>query len=268
MPDLLDAIRRESAKAKRDPAVLASFEALRLNLGTSDIMRSVLLGLDTWLAIEGEAPAEGGCVWGIDLGTSAAQSAIAAFWPDTGRLECMAAFPTEPSLEERGLRDGVGKLYDSCYRRGELIQVGGAAVSVVELVQAAHERYGAPFAVASDRWREAELRDALKAAGLPLAKLELRGQGFRDGAEDVRAFVRWCLEGKVTPLPSMLLASAVGEARTVADQAGNAKLAKGVEGGRRLRARDDAAAAGILAVALASRQPKRRRVGRSLGLAG
>ena len=85
MPDLLDAIRRESAKAKRDPAVLASFEALRLNLGTSDIMRSVLLGLDTWLAIEGEAPAEGGCVWGIDLGTSAAQSAIAAFWPDTGR---------------------------------------------------------------------------------------------------------------------------------------------------------------------------------------
>ncbi len=267
LPDLLDAIRRESAKAKRDPAVLASFEALRLNLGTTDTLRSVLLGLDTWLAIEGEAPREGGCVWGIDLGTSAAQSAIAAFWPDTGRLECMAAFPTEPTLEERGLRDGVGKLYDSCYRRGELIQVGGAAVSVIELVQAAQERYGAPFALASDRWREAELRDALKGAGLPLAKLELRGQGFRDGAEDVRAFVRWCLEGKVTPLPSMLLTSAVGEARTVADQAGNAKLAKGVEGGRRLRARDDAAAAGILAVALASRQPKRRHVGRSLGLA-
>ena len=75
MPDLLDAIRRESVKAKRDPAVLASFEALRLNLGTSDTLRSVLLGLETWLAIEGEAPAEGGCVWGIDLGTSAAQSA-------------------------------------------------------------------------------------------------------------------------------------------------------------------------------------------------
>ena len=28
--------------------------------------------------------------------------------------------PSEPSLEERGLRDGVGKLYDSCYRRGSL----------------------------------------------------------------------------------------------------------------------------------------------------
>ena len=46
------------------------------------------------------------------------------------------------------------------------------------------------------RWREAELRDALKAAGLSLAKLELRRMGFKDGAEDVRAFRKWCLEGK------------------------------------------------------------------------
>ena len=32
--------------------------------------------------------------------------------------------------------------------------------------------------------------------------LDIRGQGFRDGAEDVRAFRRACLEGKVTPAPS------------------------------------------------------------------
>ena len=60
--------------------------------------------------------------------------------------------------------------------------------------------------------------------------------------------------------------SAVAEARCVMDPAGNAKLAKQVEGGRRLRARDDAAAAAILAVAAGSRRasrprPRRRRYG-------
>ena len=257
MPDLERAISREWDKAKLDPALLAAFDALRLNLGTSDTVRSVLLDVKTWKSIEGQAEMRGKGFWGCDLGTSAAQSAVCCFWPDTGRLEALAAFPTEPSLVDRGLKDGVGELYTRCKEREELILVGGAAVSVPELLAEALERFGAPAAIASDRWREAELRDALKAAHIPLAKLELRGQGYRDGAEDVRAFRRWCLEGKVTPLPSLLLASAISEARTLSDPAGNTKLAKGSEGGRRLRARDDAAAAGILAVALASRVPKR-----------
>ena len=91
--------------------------------------------------------------------------------------------------------------------------------------------------------------------------------GYKDGAADVRSFRRACLEGRVTPLPSLLLASAIGEARTLSDPAGNSKLAKGSEGGRRLRARDDAAAAAILAVGLAARQPKRR-TSINRGLAG
>ena len=109
--------------------------------------------------------------------------------------------------------------------------------------------------IAADRWREAELRDALDAAGVPRAALELRGQGFRDGAEDVRAFRRACAEGRVTPAPSLLLRAAMAEARTVTDPAGNAKLSKGSEGGRRSRAKDDAAAAAILAVSAGARRP-------------
>ena len=88
-------------------------------------------------------------------------------------------------------------------------------------------------------------------------RLELRGMGFRDGAEDVRgSFQRWILEGRVTPVVSLLMRSAMSEARVVSDVAGNAKLAKGSEGGRRLRARDDAAAAGIQAVALGARRER------------
>ena len=266
-PDLAAAIRLEAVQARADPSVLAGFDALRLNLGTSDVLHSTLLVAGTWARIEGEAVAAGPVVWGIDLGTSAAMSAIAAFWPETGRLESLSAFPSEPGLAERGLRDGVGRLYLEGWKRGELIQTGGAAVDVAELVAAALARFGAPSALAADRWREAELRDACKAAHVPLARLELRGQGFKDGAEDVRQFRRACLEGKVTPAESLVLASAIGEARTVQDPAGNAKLSKGSAGGRRLRARDDAAAAAILAVALATRR-KPRSSGIYLGAAG
>ena len=68
-----------------------------------------------------------------------------------------------------------------------------------------------------------------------------------------RLFRRKVLDGEVTPVVSLLLRMAMREARTVSDPAGNSKLAKSSEGGRRLRARDDAAAASILAVAAGSR---------------
>ena len=255
MPDLEAAIMNEARQARRDPSLLASFEALRLNLGTSDVEVSSLLSAGLWQEIEGEAERSGAPVFGIDLGTSAAQSAVAAYWPASGRLECLACFPCEPSLAERGLRDGCGGLYAECARRGELVTLGQRVADIQALLQAALERFGRPSAICSDRWREAELRDALQAAGVPMAAFDPRGMGFKDGAEDVRAFRRACADGRVTPLPSLLLRSAMAEARTVSDPAGNAKLSKGSQGGRRLRARDDAAAAAILAVAAGVRQP-------------
>ena len=255
MPDLLAAIGNEARQAKADPAMLASFEALRLNLGTSDTEVATLLSAGLWASIEGEAERAGPCVWGVDLGTSAAQSAVAAYWPATGRLECVAAFPAEPSLAERGLRDGVGNLYVECHRRGELLTFGGRTVDVEMLLQAALARFSRPSRVVADRWREAELRDTLEAASVPPADFDPRGMGFKDGAKDVRGFRRACADGRVTPVTSLLLRSAMAEARTVSDPAGNAKLSKGSQGGRRMRGRDDSAAAAILAVAAGVRQP-------------
>ena len=257
LPSLLAEIREEAEAAKTDPAMLASFKALRLNAGTADTMQSVLLTAGVWEGVEGDAEAAGKPVWGLDLGTSAAMSAVAAFWPSTGALRCLAAFPNEPSLGERGLADGVGALYQRCAERDELIRVGGAAVDIGELLQAALDRFGPPSALAADRWREAELRDALKKAGVPMAALSLRGQGYKDGGEDVRTFRRAVAEGRVVPVRSLLLRSAMGEARCVVDAAGNSKLCKGTEGGRRLRARDDSAAAAVLAVSVGCRRAER-----------
>ena len=256
-------IRAEAKRARRDPAALASFRALRLNAGVPDTLASVLIEAETWARIEGEAEAAGPCVWGVDLGGTAAQSAVAAYWPGTGRLDVLAAFPAVPGLAERGLRDGVGSLYRDMARRGELTVHDGHAVDVSRLLRDALDRFGRPVAVSADRWREAELRDALEGAGVPMASLSLRGMGYRDGGADVRAFRRAIAEGKVAPRVSLLLRAAMAEARTVTDPAGNAKLAKAKEGGRRERARDDAAAAAILAVAEGVRRgavkPVRRR---------
>ena len=269
LPSLEKEIRSEATLARKDPSMLAAFEALRLNAGISDTVQSTLLDVGTWERIEGnDAEREGRCFWGVDLGTTAAMSAVAAYWPATKRLEVLSAFPNEPDLGERGLRDGVGRLYIEGFNLGELIQTGGAAVDIGELISAAKDRFGPPAGIAADRWREGELKDALKAARVPLTRFELRGMGWKDGAEDVRGFRRACLEGDVMPVESLILASAMAFARVVMDPAGNSKLSKNTQGGRRLKARDDAAAAAILAVGLAVRQPAAPRAGGFLSMTG
>ena len=261
-PDLRIAIEREAALAAQDPTALASFRALRLNAGSSDVPTASLIDASSWRRIV-ELPVpepEGPLVWGVDLGGAAAMSCVAAYWPACGRLSVLGAFGVgEYSLEERGMRDGVGGLYRECARAGELLEQPDTRIGDVEaLLREAMERFGAPDRIAADRWRSSELRDALDRAQIPLAGLVSRGQGWRDGGQDTRGFVSASLSDQVRPGRSVLLASAIAEAIVLQDPAGNTKLCK-----RRARSRDDAAAASVLAVAegarmLAGAAPKRR----------
>ena len=254
LPDLEARLRLEAKAAKKDPDALQMFRALRLNQGVSDTLERFVVDPKMWELAEGEAPREGKTVWGVDLGTSAAQSSIACYWPDTGRLECIAAFPELPSLAERGFADGVGPLYRRCHDRGELLVLGSRISDVGLLLREGHDRWGAPSLVACDRWRLAELREKLEASPIPVCEVEERGQGFRDGAQDIRDFRAAVVSGAVTPVLSLLLRSALAEARTVGDAAGNEKLSKGSEGGRRGMARDDSMAASIVGVAAGYRR--------------
>ena len=104
-----------------------------------------------------------------------------------------------------------------------MLTLGQRSVDISALLQAALDRFGRPSRMVADRWREAELRDALDKAGVPPAALEVRGMGYMDGGEDVRTFLRACADSRVTPLPSLLLRSAMAEARTTSDPAGNAE---------------------------------------------
>ena len=253
LPDLRATFKSEAALAARDPELMAQFQALRLNLGVSDTIAALLIAPEVWAEIEGDADKDGPCVWGIDLGETAAMCSISGYYEGSGRVESIAAFPRDPPLEEREKMDGVKPgLYKAMEKRGELLTLGGQVVPVDELLTVASERLDYPARIVCDRWRIGELSDAMTKAAL-LAPIIRRGQGYRDGAEDVRLFKTAALTGRVIPRPQLLVRSALGEARLITDPAGNAKIAKATEGGRRRRARDDAAVSTVLAVAEGNR---------------
>ena len=251
LPALRQVIEMEAQEARQDSSLLPGFKALRLNMGTADHEVQSVLAAGTWERIEllpdGE-PIGGWCL-GLDLGSSAAMSAASAYYWRTGYLRTFAMFADVPSLEDRGAADHVGTLYERMAKRNELTTTPGRIVKVDLLLREVVERWGLPAAIVADRFRKAELLEGLQAADWPVLPLLLRGQGFRDGAEDMRAFRKACLNDDVVPEVSLLLRSAMAEAVAVSDPSGNAKLAKGTQGGRRQLARDDACAAAILAIA-------------------
>lgn len=263
LPELEAEIRQEAQNAKQDPAMFAAFAALRLNLGTSDVLENFLLEPETWENAEQQkALPAGNYVLALDLGGAAAMTGAAGYYINTGHLVALAAFPKNPSLEKRGARDGVYRDYIEMHRRRELLVIGNNTVNLPAFLKHIRREWpGKPAAIVCDRWREDLVREALETARFPPAPLILRGQGFRDGAADVRRFREAVLNGNVHPRPSFLLRSALAQARTVCDPAGNEKLSKKTQGGRRANARDDAAAAAILAVAEGTRrqsQPPRQ----------
>ena len=258
LPALRADLLRQRDAARKDESARARYEALALNRGTSDVAESVLFSPETWAECEVDVlpPRRGPLVLAIDVGSSGSMTAACGYWPRTQRMEGVAVVGGIPDLRERGRADSVGGLYVTMAKRGELLVQGGRRVpDYGEFLRDMVNRWGQPAVIVGDRYKQAELQDALDAGGvrrgLPLV---LRGQGFRDGSEDLRRFRRAVLEGRVQTQPSLLVRSAMSEARTVGDVGGNEKLAKGSEGTRRKLARDDVASAAIMAVAEADRR--------------
>ena len=253
MPDLLQAIRSEAARAAKDGEKLAEFRALRLNQGVSDVRESWLLDPDTWASIERkDTPKMGKYYLGIDLGENASMSCAAAYWPDTGALSAIGVFPEQPDLLTRGHADGVGELYVRAEARGELYQAGELVSDPAELLRLALEQWGRPTKIVCDTWRKDKLKEILGNTEFPPTPIEVRRHGYFDGSEDIHEFRDAALDGHLFPFPSLLLRSAVAEARTSMDAAGNSRLTKSGLG-RRRSARDDAIAASIIAVAVGRR---------------
>ena len=232
------------------PADASLFRAYDLNQSLNPSKESICQPAD-WTACERKELPErqGGCVVGFDLGGSSSMTALAAFWPSTGRLEVWGAFPDNPSLAERGRADGVGGLYEQMAARGELRTYKGRITPVAEFLRDCAERLSSEriLAAGADRYRRAECETALEDAGLDW-QTEWRGQGASagaDGSHDIRAFQRLVLGGRLAVRESLLLRSAVASSELRYDGAGNPGLNK-----RKARARIDALSAAVIAAGL------------------
>ena len=103
-PSLLQAIKSEAKRARKDETERQSFKTLRLNMGGDDAIENYLLDPESWESIEGDAPPEGEKVWGVDLGTSKSFSCISCAW-ESCRMEVIAAAGDNPSIENRATND-------------------------------------------------------------------------------------------------------------------------------------------------------------------
>jgi len=235
----------------RGGSTLTSFRLYNRNERVSSESREVLLTVDEWLACEAtKLPArKGQVVIGIDLGGSSSMTAASFYWPETGRLECLGTFPSRPSLLDRGQNDGVAGRYVEMQDRKELSVLGDATVPVapwlLEVMKLVENETVA--AICADRYKQAELGEAIERAGIRSA-VTWRGMGFRDGGEDCERFRRAAFDGKVKTAPSLLLRSAFADTVTLRDPSNNIKITKA-----RSLGRIDAAAATILAVAEGAR---------------
>ena len=268
-PGLVDGIkslqymRDASRRAITIPADAASFRAYDLNQPRSPSTETICLASE-WLACERTADGlperDGDCVVGIDVGGSASLTALAAFWPVTSRLEVWAACGDTPPLLERSRADGLGDVYCRMQDRGELRTYSGRVTPAAGFLADCAERLDGVKVVAAgaDRYRQAEVEDALTAAGLRWP-MQWRGQGAAvgaDGSHDVRAFQRLILSGALATAESLLMRSAIHESVIRRDASGNPALDK-----RRANGRIDALSAAVIAAGLGEMQanrPKRR----------
>ena len=267
MPELLATYREEAEDAQADPWLLPGFKALRLNLGGADVEVAVLIEAEAWQRCEVDLlpQAAGPSVLAFDLSGGDAMAAAACYWPSTGRLEALAAFPPLPKLEERARIDGAD--YERMRADGDLLILGDPDERVVKpelLVRGALRRWGRPSRVVCDYHMERELRTALERAQFPPAALVTTGMGWKDSPGRIRDFRRAAGGGRVWVRPRLLIRQAFANARTVSDSMGSEKVIKGGASGRKRSARDDVAVAALLAVSEGSARmpaaaPRRRR---------
>ena len=133
--------------------------------------REYLIGPDAWQAAEADVARDGELVFGIDLGSGASMSAIAACWAGTRTARNHGRFPfARRTLAERGLRDGVGRLYLNMARYRRPSNPGRERHGYRRTPNKTPSS-GSEFlaSIVCDRWREKELLDALSMIGAATA---------------------------------------------------------------------------------------------------
>lgn len=202
--------------------------------------------------------ADGGdIVVGLDLGGSVSMTCGVAINPANGAVLVRGAFGDDPPLSQRAKADRAGTQYDVMVRRGELRLYPGRITPVVPFIRDFFDEVsaiGRVLVIGCDRFRKAELENALQDAGIP-AHVEVvwRGQGAgatADGTRDVREFQKLVRRQGMQMAESPMLEQAIANSVLRYDGAGNPALDK-----RNTNARIDALSAAVIAAGLAASVP-------------
>ena len=255
--DFRKKLLEERDAARKDSRLKARFLSYRLNLPSADESEMVL-SLEDWKLVLGRPvpPRKGRPIFAYDLGGGRAWSAAVAIWSN-GRCEALAVAPGIPTLEDQERRDRVPA---GLYRK--LAEVGSLHVAdrlrvqpPSELNTAAVIRWGVPSTVYCDRFRLAELLDAV-GGRFPVIPRVAR---WSEASEDIRALRKIAADGPLSVAPGSrdLLSASLAVAQVRGDDQGSVRMVK--RGMKNNTARDDVAAAGVLAAGGFVRSMRTRR---------
>lgn len=251
-PEFRKRLLLERDAARADSRLKARFLSYRLNVPSAD-ESEMLLTVEDWQRLEARPvpDRQGRPIVALDLGGGRAWSAATAIYQN-GRVEALAVAPGIPSLEEQAKRDRVpAGTYRALAESGQLRIAEGLRVQPPSALWAAvRQAWGKPVNVLCDRFRLAELQDCI-GEGIPI---EPRVSRWSEAAFDIRALRKLGNDGPLAVAEDsrLLLAASLSVAIVKNDDQGSVRL---VKKGTNNTARDDVAAALVLAAGAFDRQP-------------
>ena len=162
-----------------------------------------------------------------------------AVYPN-GLIDAIAVAPGIPSIDEQEKRDRVNRgTYQRLVDDGLLLVAEGLRVPLPrQLWSAVLSEWGKPYKVICDRFRLADLQDAIKGG----AKIEPRVTRWSEASADIRALRKHSKDGPfaVVPHARNLIAASLSVAQVKNDDQGGTRL---IKRGSNNQSRDDVAAA-------------------------
>ena len=249
----------ERDQARRDTRLKARFLSFRLNFPSGDESTMLLTTQDYEDMVKRDVPErEGQPIIALDLGQNRAWSAACSLYSN-GRIEARAVCPGIPTLDAQEKRDGVPRgTYSRLADEGVLVTATGLRIPPAKmLLKLVADTWGRPAGMIVDRFRLPELRDA----GVPCA-VQARRNRWSEAAFDIRALRSRTKDGPfaVAEDSRSLLAASLAVATVRNDDQGSTRLVKGDTNNK---ARDDVAAALLLAAGLFERTAERAAAGKS-----
>lgn len=259
----IEDMRAEAALAKRLPSRMASFRNLRLNQQVSGLAN--IIGREDWEACGGpvdRAALRGKkCYGALDLSKRFDLTAMELVFPLEDETCAVISYVWTPewALAERSQKDKAH--YPTWVEQGHLIAVPGRSIDyryVAKAIGAAQAEFDLQ-AIAYDRWRIEDLKNALDDEGILHfvegrdednggIKLVPFGQGFKDMGPAVDALEEIAVQHQLRHGDNPVLTWAMSNAVATHDPAGARKLDKS-----KARSRIDPAVALVMAVALKMR---------------